>query len=73
MLCIYSMCIIMYIYYSCFHDGINNIDRQINTMFYNNGSIYTNYWIHGLVKTNKLKKSFRLKDMLTFSGKMVKL
>ena len=67
------MCIIMYIYYSCFHDGINNIDRQINTMFYNNGSIYTNYWIHGLVKTNKLKKSFRLKDMLTFSGKMVKL
>src|SRR6056300_1654355 len=25
-----------------FYDGIDNIDRRVNTMFYNNGSIYTN-------------------------------
>ncbi|MBT6447506.1 MAG: nuclear transport factor 2 family protein [Flavobacteriaceae bacterium] len=35
-----------------FYDGINNIDRRVNTMFYNNGSIYTNYW-YTWVGTNK--------------------
>ena len=35
-----------------FYDGINNIDRRVNTMFYNNGTIYTNYW-YTWVGTNK--------------------
>ena len=35
-----------------YYNGINNIDRRINTMFYNNGSIYTNYW-YTWVGTNK--------------------
>ncbi len=35
-----------------YYDGINNIDRKVNTMFYNNGSIYTNYW-YTWIGTNK--------------------
>ena len=27
-----------------YFDDIKNIDRNTTTMFYNNGSIYTNYW-----------------------------
>ena len=66
MLCIYSMCIIMYIYYSCFYDGINNIDRQINTMFYNNGSIYTNYWYTWFGKNKQTEEELSVKGYAYF-------
>ena len=66
MLCIYSMCIIMYIYYSYFYDGINNIDRKINTMFYNNGYIYTNYWYTWFGKNKQTEEELSVKGHAYF-------
>ena len=52
-----------------FYDGINNIDRQINTMFYNNGSIYTNYWYTWVGKNKQTGEELSVKGHAYFQWK----
>lgn len=52
-----------------FFDGINNIDRRVNTMFYNNGSIYTNYWYTWIGTNKKTGEELSLKGHAYFQWK----